>query len=194
MERISKPENLTVYRKKGLTVLGGLLSLLLAAALITFITVAYLMTPEETVKEVKTSVIIAFTGVGIGAFFLISNTALCLYNLRYPVILATDEKGIYDYSGFIHCGFIGWNDILEITGCGNRAEAFIDLFENGSLTEVKIELRNRKATFANRSKLWTALFIMSGFGTVRIRTMCSPLSKKITYALLNERLKYYTES
>jgi len=171
MERISKPENLTVYRKKGLTVLGGLISLLLAAALITFITVAYLMTPEETVKEVKTSLIIAFTGVGIGAFFLISNTALCLYNLRYPVILATDEKGIYDYSGFIHCGFIGWNDISEITGCGNRAEAFIDLFENGSLTEVKIELKNRKATFANRSKLWTALFIMSGFGTVRISTM-----------------------
>ena len=62
------------------------------------------------------------------------------------------------------------------------------------MQSLKIELKNRKATFANRSKLWTALFIMSGFGTVRIRTMCSPLSKKITYALLNERLKYYTES
>lgn len=194
MEENKKPENMTVYRKKGMTVLGGILSLLLAASLIALITVAYILTPEETIKDVKTFIIIAYVGVGIASFVLLLFAVLNFNNLRYPVILATDEKGIYDYSGFVHGGFIPWDDILKITGGGRKIEAFLDVLEDGSLTDVKIELRNYKLTFANRSGLWRALYYMTGFGCVKLRTLCSALSKKNTYALLSERLNYYTQN
>ena len=192
MESNSKPENMTVYRKRGMTALGGILSLLLAASLIALVTVAYILTPEETIKDVKTSIIIAFVGVGIASFVLLLFAVLNFNNLRYPIILATDEKGIYDCSGFVHCGFIPWDDISKITGGGRKIETFLDILEDGSLTDVKIELKNYKRTFASRSKLWRALFLLSGFGCAKVRTLCSPLSKKQTYALLCERLAYYT--
>lgn len=111
---------MTVYRKKGMTVLGGILSLLLAASLIALITVAYILTPEETIKDVKTFIIIAYVGVGIASFVLLLFAVLNFNNLRYPVILATDEKGIYDYSGFVHGGFIPWDGISTITGGGQK--------------------------------------------------------------------------
>lgn len=191
METTAKPENLTVYRKKWLTALGGIIYLIVALAFIGVLIAAYYLTDEATLKELKTEIIISFVGVGICSFILIVYSALCFLNLRYPVILATDEKGLYDYSGFIHGGFISWSDIRQITG-STIIGGLVDVFADNASPHVKVELKNYRLTFANRNRFWKIIFLLSGFGCLSIRTLCSPLSRRNTLNLLNERLAYYT--
>lgn len=193
METTSIPENLKVYRKKWLTALGGVIFLIIAAALAGIFIFAYMQTDEATIRDIKSELIISFVGIDICSLILIIYAVLCFNNLRYPLILATDEKGIYDYSGFVHGGFINWNDIRQITG-SRLIENILDVFNDNTPPHVKIELKNYKRTFANRSGLWRTLFFLSGYGCVRIRTFCSPLSRRNTLKLLNERLTYYTET
>lgn len=188
---MEKPENLTVYRKRDLTVFAAVLWLAGAAAIEGLILFAYFKSADQLPEE-KSAVIICLIGVSIVSAIMIVNSALCFNNLRYPCILATDEKGIYDYSGYIHSGFISWDDIESISG-SQKIEAFLDLLADSQPPSVKIELKNPRATFANRNIIWKIAFIFTSFGCVNIRTICSPLSRRETNKLLCERLAYYTE-
>lgn len=191
MENNKAPENLTVYRKKGLTLFGGIAFLLWAVVIIGLFVFAYIKT-GDTDAETKNAMVIALVGVVIFSSVMVINAALCFNNLRYRCILAADEKGLYDYSGFVHSGFIPWEDIQHIHGGGRKIEAFADLLVEGTPNSVKIDLKNYRRTFANRGRLWLFIYVLSGFGCTKIHTFCSPVSKKQTYALLTERYDYYT--
>jgi len=186
MEKVTKPENITVYRKRALTALAACGWVLAGAAFVAVMVAAFIKTRDTENAAAATACLVFGC---IFAFIMIVNGALCFNNLRFPVLVYTDEKGFYDYSGFVHCGFVAWSDIELIT-CGNTVS---DLLEaaSGDAPGIRLWLKNPKNSFKDRNKLWKIAYIFSESGCVKVRTLCSKVKKKELYGLINARFAYY---
>lgn len=189
MEATKKPENLSVLRKKGLTVVIATLWLILGIALEGLFAAAYFLNSDG---GSGVYILICFIGSTVFSAVMFTYSALYFRNLAYPVILASDEKGLYDYSGFLHCGFIPWEDIAKISG-PNNLEAVFNTALEGYSPAVIIELKDNSEVIKRHGKLWRVAFYLTGFGCIKIRTFFSPLSRKQTDAAICERFLYYAD-
>lgn len=187
MEKVTKPENIVVYRRRTLTAIAACVWILAGAGFAAVMIAAFItMRNTETAKEATACLVF---GSIFGAIMFV-NGAFCFSNLRYPYIAYTDEKGFYDYSGFIHCGFVAWSDI-ELVTCGNTVSDLLDAAA-GDSPGIRLWLKSAKNSFKNRNKLWKIAYIFSESGCVKVRTLCSKIRKKEFYALIIERFTYYS--
>lgn len=183
MEKLTKPQNLYIRRNRALTAAAAFAFLAFAVALAALLPLGLIKYPPE--KDILIPLIIGNSFIIFISFCL---GALNFRNLFFPFLLTADEKGVYNYSGYFHFGFIDWEDILSFT----KDATWLDLLDD-DMPSLKIYLKNFKAYRSTLSfyKKWQLFW---SFGDIKIYTLCSQIKRKQLYVLLDEMLKYYGSS
>lgn len=181
MEKSIKPDNLIIARKRGLTAFAAAVFIVLGL----FFGIGgpiglYRFLPED--NYVLILLAIAFALIALDLLLV---GALNIRNLFFPCLLTADEKGIYNYSGLFHYGFISWSDIEQIS----KDATWLDILDNEA-PNIRIVIKDFKAYSRGLSfgKKWILFWNLS---TVKIFTLCSQIKKRELCALLEERLNYY---
>lgn len=181
MEKTLKPQDLFIRRKRWLTAIGAGICFAFAAALVTLFTVTAL---KFTTEEDNLFTFLCLCAAVFGFSFLLL-AALNIRNLFFSCLLTADEKGIYNYSGLFHYGFISWSDVEQIS----KDATWLDILDNEA-PNIRIVIKDFKAYRRGLSfgKKWILFWNLS---TVKIFTLCSQIKKRELCALLEERLNYY---
>lgn len=180
MEKQVKPENLFVRRNRGITALCAFVFLGIGITLAVVFPLAVIRhPPEENI----------FVTLTVGMSLII---AFCLYlgvlnarNLFFPYLLTADEKGIYNYSGYFHFGFIKWEDIASF----GKDPTILDVLDNET-PSIRIYVRDFAAYKKTLSFIKKWQLFWSG-SNIKIYTICSRIKRKQLIALLDDMLKYY---
>lgn len=133
---------------------------------------------------------------GVMAAISLIGAALEIRNLFYPYLLTADEKGVYDYSGFRHAGFISWRDIAGIEGENDGAArgvsaALIRFFDyaNGDAGKIALNLKDLKA-YKRALNPFVRITRIFDSGVI-INASCADVKRSEIIAMLAERLAYY---
>lgn len=177
-----KPENLYLRRNAFLTVLAAVIWLALCALFI-FLAVMF---DKEKLFDSLTDAILFYVADGFFCAVMLVNAILNLLNLRRKFIIYTDEKGIYHYSGFVHLGFIPWEEIGEIT-CTNAAWALL----NDGAPRLRIYPKNPDA-FWKKLSFIKRFGVASGGAGIKVRTLGTRVKPQALGNALLERKNYYT--
>lgn len=190
MEKQIKPENLYIRRNRLLTAIGAGICFIIAAALV----VAYAVAAVKFPPDDYTLFVCLCVCDGLSGFAFLLIAILNFRNLFFPYLLAADEKGIYDYSGYIHAGFIGWEEISGIKGEADGAVrgfgfAFVRVLNimDGEPPKLLINLKDAKAFKNTLTRKITYLFR----SCITVPTLCAQCKNSELAALLKERLAYY---
>lgn len=180
MERQIKPENLFVRRNRLITALGAFIFLAVGITLAVVFPLAITRRPPEE------DIFIELT-VGMSCIIIV-----CIYlgvlnarNLFFPFLLTADEKGVYNYSGFFHYGFVPWEDINGFT----KDSTMLDLLDNDA-PSIKIFIKDLKSYKKKTGFCKKWLLFWSG-SNIKVYTLCSQIKKKELLKLLDNSLKYY---
>lgn len=184
MEKLTKPENLFIARKKWLNALAALVFLAFGAVIAIVLPLGLVKRPPD---DLSTMILLCIGSAVLAAYSLLL-AALNMRNLFFPYILTSDEKGIYNYSGLLHFGFIKWEDIASI----GQDSTIMDVLDNDSphLTIFVNDLKEykRALTLGKRQ-----LLFWSG-GNIKVYTLCSQIKRKQLGELLENSLRYYKQS
>lgn len=180
MEKQIKPENLFIRRKRLLTALAAAIFLAFGITLAVVFPLAVIKRPPP--DDVRIYLIISITAI----------TVLCLYmgvlnarNLFFPYLLTADEKGVYNYSGFFHFGFVKWEDIESFC----KDPTWLDVLDSET-PSIRIYLRDFKEFKKTLSFYKKWLLYWSG-SNIKIYTLTSQIKRKQLLMLLDEMLRYY---
>lgn len=181
MEKPVKPENLFIGRKRWLTAIAAFICFAFGLTLVILTPIAVKLHPPED-GQAKVMLIAGTAVIG----------ALCIFygilnfrNLFFPYLLTADEKGVYNYSGLFHYGFIGWEDIENFT----KDPTILDLLDSDQPC-LKIYLKDFKAYKTGLSLYRKAMLFFGGCG-IKIYTMCSQIKRKELFRLLSDMNSYY---
>ena len=172
MEKQIKPENLYIARKRWLTAIAAAAFLAVGIAL----AVAF---PLAVIKYLP-SVLLTAESLYLGV--------LNLRNLFFPYILTADEKGVYNYSGFFHFGFVTWQEIGGFT----KEAAVLDMLDSDT-PSIKISVKNFNA-FKRKQSFYRKWLLFWSLGEIKIHTLCSQIPRKQLLTLLCDMLGYYSHS
>lgn len=180
---MEKPRNLYLRRSAALTVLAAALCLA-CGGLFVFLAVYF---NGENLFDDEVDAIIFYVCDGFFCAVMLVCAALYFRNLTRKFVIYTDEKGIYHYSGFVHLGFIPWEEIGGIT-CVNGVLAFLD----NTSPRLRIIPKNpdafwKKLHFIKRY----ALISMSG-ACIKVRTFGTHVKPAALCTALNYQRDYYT--
>ena len=109
MEKQTKPENIYIRRNRILTALAALAFLALAAGIAIVFWLTVLKNPPA--EDIFTLLVISLScAVAVALYMAVLN----IRNLFFPFLLTTDEKGVYNCSGFFHYGFKRENSTMSV--------------------------------------------------------------------------------
>ena len=108
--------------------------------------------------------------------------------VQFPVILTADEKGVYNYSGFFHFGFVTWQEIGGFT----KEAAVLDMLDSDT-PSIKISVKNFNA-FKRKQSFYRKWLLFWSLGEIKIHTLCSQIPRKQLLTLLCDMLGYYSHS
>ena len=181
MEKPTKPQDLFIGRNRLLTAVAmiAFFALGIASAV-----VAPLAAAESAAEDgqIKIMLIIALS---ILCAICILYGVLNLRNLFFPYILTADEKGIYNYSGLFHYGFIEWKDIQSFA----KNSTILDVLDSEQPC-LRIYVKDFKK-YKSEIPFFKKMILVFGGGNLRIYTLCSQIKKKEFFQLLNNMLSYY---
>ncbi len=166
-----------ITRKRWLTAVAAIVWAAVTAGLIALVYVASKKAGAPTVPVIVATVF--FGSIGL------VNCALCVRNLFFRFAIVIDDSGIYDFTGFVHCGFVPWGDIEGVDAGGLLADFVL---EDGAPT-VRLPLKLPKATFAGKNFLWKAAYVLTQSPYVKLRTMGANVKKGELAALIKTRLE-----
>lgn len=181
MEKQTKPENLFIGRKRLITAIATFAWLGFGVTLAVATPLAMFKYPPDN-ERTKTLLIIALSLWG--AVCLLYGV-LNLRNLFFPYILTADEKGIYNYSGLFHYGFIAWEDVEGFS----KDATVLDIMD-GDPPCLRIFVKDFKK-YKGGISLYRKLMLLFGGCNIKIYTICSQIKRKELYRLLNNMLCYY---
>ena len=181
MEKQIKPENLFIARKRWLTAIAAAAFLAVGIALAVAFPLAvikYLPSDDLRIYLIVCAVLLTAESLYLGV--------LNLRNLFFPYILTADEKGVYNYSGFFHFGFVAWQEIGGFT----KEAAVLDMLDSDT-PSIKIYLKNFKA-FKRKQSFYRKWLLFWSLGEIKIHTLCSQIPRKQLLTLLCDMLVYYS--
>ncbi|MDE6441845.1 MAG: hypothetical protein K2L12_03715 [Clostridia bacterium] len=181
MEKPTKPQDLYIGRNRLLTAIATFVWLASGVTLAVVTPLAMVKYPPES-EQTKTLLIIALSLWG--AVCLLYGI-LNLRNLFFHYILTADEKGIYNYSGLFHYGFISWEDVE-----GFSKEATVLDVMDGDPPCLRIFVKDFKK-YKSGISLYRKMMLLFGGCNIKIYTLCSQIKRKELYRLLNNMLSYY---
>lgn len=133
--------------------------------------------------------ILLFVGSLIWGIVAIVLFALTLRNALNPYILYANADGVYDYSGFIHGGFIAWSDIGCIAlGKGGVADIVNTL--DGNAPCIRIYFKDAD-DYLTRTKFLRRILIILGGGCIMVRTTFAKAKRREVYAMLVDFAGHY---
>ncbi len=183
MEKQIRPDNLFVARKKGLTALAAVIF----AAVGLFSLIAFPLTITKFPTEDRTVMILLCIAFPIISVYALIISALNIRNLFFRYVLTADEKGIYNYSGFFHYGFLSWEDISSV----NKEATILDFLDNEAAC-IRISLTDPKE-YKRAQPFGRKWLLFWGGGNVKIYTLCSRVRKKQLCGLLDYSYGYYRQ-
>lgn len=178
-----KPENLFIERRRGLTALAAVFF----AAVGLFCLIAFPLVITKFPTEDRTVMILLCVVFPIISVYALIISALNIRNLFFPYVLTADEKGVYNYSGFFHYGFLSWEDISSV----NREATILDFLDNEAAC-IRISLTDPKA-YKRVQPFGRKWLLFWGGGNVKIYTLCSRVKKKQLCGLLDYSHGYYRQ-
>ena len=178
-----KPENLFIERRRGLTALAAVIF----AAVGLFCLIAFPLTITKFPTEDRTVMILLCIAFPIISVYALIISALNIRNLFFRYVLTADEKGIYNYSGFFHYGFLSWEDISSV----NKEATILDFLDNEAAC-IRISLTDPKA-YKRAQPFGRKWLLFWGGGNVKIYTLCSRVKKKQLCGLLDYSHGYYRQ-
>lgn len=192
MEKPLKPNDMFIRRKRVFNAIAAAIFIAVAVLFIILTVLSF----KGYLGWTKTELVIESICAGVMTAISLTGAALEIRNLFYPYLLTADEKGVYDYSGFRHAGFISWRDIAGIEDENDGAArgvsaALIRFFDytGGDAGKIVLNLKNYKAykRALNPIARITRIFD-SG---VIINASCADAKRSEIIAMLTERLAYY---
>lgn len=180
MQKLEESQNIFIARKRWLTALAAALWAAFSAGLIVL---AYFAATNAQIQAESLAVALC-VAISVFAAIGLIECGLCIRNLFYRIAISIDDEGIFDRTGFVHCGLVRWEDIATVESNGALSEF---LLEDGIPT-VRLALKSPKTTFAGRSALWRAAFAFSQSHSIKLRTMCTYIKKAELVAIIRERL------
>lgn len=181
MERPVKPENLFIGRKRWIPAVIGFALLVFGLALAIFVPIGLSKYPPEDEQTAKYLIVCTCILSPVSILYAVLN----LKNLFFPYLLTADEKGVYNYSGFFHYGFIAWEDIDGFT---NNATV-LDVMD-GEQPCLRIFVKDFKKYKSGLSLYRKSILFFSG-SNIKIFTTCSQIKRKELYRLLKNMHSYY---
>lgn len=181
MEKLTKPQNIYVKRNRFLSVIAGVLWLILTAGLATL---CFYILPVYAELENFTDIILMYFA---GCFFTATGiiyVVLSFRNATIEYVIYTDEKGLYHYSGFVHLGFIPWEDIGDILCHG----MFWVLADNG--TRIQIIPKNAEIFWRKLSRFKRFMLAMTYY-RITVKTLFTNVKAQHLYPLLKDSVRYY---
>lgn len=178
-----KPENLFIERRRGLTALAAVFF----AAVGLFCLIAFPLVITKFPTEDRTVMILLCVAFPIISVYALIISALNIRNLFFPYVITADEKGIYNYSGFFHYGFLSWEDISSV----NREATILDFLDNEAAC-IRISLTDPKE-YKRVQPFGRKWLLFWGGGNVKIYTLCSRVKKKQLCGLLDYSHGYYRQ-
>lgn len=180
MEKQTKPENIYIRRNRALTAIAALAFFALGAGIAIVFWLAIIKTPPA--EDIYTLLVISVSfAVAVTLYMAVLN----IRNLFFPFLLTADEKGVYNFSGFFHYGFIAW-DIIESF---SKDAAILDFLENES-PHVKIYIKDFK-NYKKSINFYRKWLLFWNGGNVKIFTLTSQIKKMELLTLLEASLSYY---
>lgn len=180
MEKRIKPVNLFIRRKRFFTAVAAFIFSAVGVALAVVFALAVSKNPPA--DDIR---IFLYVAIACVVFICLYLGVLNVRNLFFPYLLTTDEKGIYNYSGYFHYGFVPWSEIEEIAGY----TTLLDLFDNDA-PNIKLFIKDLKS-YKKTISLYKKNLLFWGGGNVKIFTLCSQIKKNELLKLLDISLKYY---
>ena len=180
---MEKPQNLYLRRNAALTVLSAVIWLLLCA-LFVFLGVMF---DKENLFDSNADAILFYVCDGFICAAMLAYAVLNLLNLRRKFVIYTDEKGVYHYSGFIHLGFIPWEEIGEIA-CVNGLWAFLD----NTSPRLRIIPKDPNAFWKKLNFIKRYALISMGGASIKVRTFGTHVRAEALGAALIYQRDYYT--
>jgi len=180
---MTKPENLYIRRNRALPVLAAEVCVAVCALFI----VLSIIFDRENLFDGLGDAIWFYVAVGFFGTGLLVIAVLNLMNLKQKFVIYTDEKGIYHYSGFVHLGFIPWEEIGEITCLSGAAAVFL----NDSSARLRIFPKDAQA-------FWKKLSFLKRFGLgfggngIKVHTFGTRVKPQALGAALLQLRDYYT--
>lgn len=180
MEKQTKPENLFIRRNRALTAVAafGFFAFGIALAIVFPLAVIKNLPDDDILVDLV-------VGTSLITFLCLFLGALNARNLFFPFILTADEKGIYNYSGYFHYGFVPWAEIEAFT----KGATILDVLDSDT-PSIKIFLKDLKSYKKTISFYKKWLLFWSGCN-IKVYTMCSQINKRELLGLLDSSLKYY---
>lgn len=178
-----KPTEMYLLRRRKLTVIISLAILAAAAAL----PLVEWFVLSDLVVDGFTQL---FAVTLVWSFIVLIFAALNFRNAFYPYIIAADERGIYNYSGLIHGGFIAWSDIERISfGRMHNVADVIDA-AYGNLPCITITLNNKRE-FRSRQNIFKRLVFAFSDGDIKIHTFMAKAKRKDVCEAIYEFSRHY---
>lgn len=114
MEKEIKPEKMAVPNSRVKQLIFGVFWLAAAGGLIALFVCAYLIT-RETDPMPKNLIVMLIVASVLFCPPMIALGVSHLYKLKFDYIFFADEKGFTDHYSILPLGFIGWEDVNEIS-------------------------------------------------------------------------------
>ena len=183
MEKPTKPQNIYVKRNRFLSVLAGVFWIILTAGIATLS--FYIIPTFAELEKLTDQILMYFAGcffTVVGLIYIV----LSFRNAAIEYVIYTDEKGLYHYSGFVHLGFIAWEDIGDIICHG----MFWVVVDNG--TRIQIIPKNPNAFWYKLSKLKRFILGLTYY-RITVKTLFTNVKAQELYPLLKDSIKYYND-
>ncbi len=177
-----KPENLYLRRNSALTAFAAVLCLAVCGLLV-FLAV---FINSENIFDDTVDAVIFYAAIAVLCAIMLVYAVLYFINLTRKFVIYTDEKGIYHYSGFVHLGFIPWEEIGEIK-CLSHAQRIL----TNSSSRLIILPRGQQNFFGKLSFLQRYALIAFG-ASIKVHTLGTRANTEALCAALVQRHDYYT--
>lgn len=103
--------------------------------------------------------------------------------------MTANEQGIYDYSGFIHCGLVEWKDIGAVSP--SYADNVFEALDGKLIPCVRIILKDGK-TYRRKSNIFRKIWLLFNNSEIKLNLILSSVKHSEILPLLDRMLTYYS--